>query len=365
MKAPALARWDDKLRPWLVRLPGRLPIRLYSAGRPFFLDRLVGEPPPSRRPPESLRRVLWGLPFGFPLGNAAGMFKNGEGYALAAAQGAGFYLAGTTTAQPRQGNHKHGISRPFAPYPRTHGASNWLGLPNHGHRRVAERLSQLEKVEGCPVGASLTADPEGTEEERLEGLVEGMKLYAEAGVDFLEINESCPNTEQGASAEGELFRRLDTVRRRFLEHRDRTLPVVVKFSNDTAIDQLPALMDMLLSLEFDGVNFGNTSTRYDHWRSSIDRSDRPLFDSFRRSFGGGFSGRPLKAVSLGLAERAAHYCQERSTGTEFHVLRTGGVETLEDLTSSQQAGVALNGWFTGYFEAFAQHGHDLYEVLWQ
>ena len=363
MRAPTLARWDERFRPWITGLPGRLPIRLYSAGRSRFLSRLSGERPAQRTPPDSYGQTLWGMRFRFPLGNAAGMFKNGEGYPLAAAHGAGFYLSGTTTASPREGNCKYGIHGPFAPFPRSHAASNWLGLPNGGHERVARRLSRIQAVPGCPVGASLAADPEGSEADRLKGLVAGMRLYAQAGVDFLEINESCPNTEQEAG-DDELLRRLEFIRRSFLLQRNRSLPVVVKFSNDTDPGQVPQLVDLLLELGFDGVNFGNTSTLYGRWRPTLHRRERRLFDEFSRSFGGGFSGRPLKPVSLSLAAAAARHYGSRPAGAEFHVLRTGGVEARSDLLASQEAGVALSGWFTGYFESLSQHGHDLYRDLW-
>ncbi len=365
MKAVTLARWEDRFRPWLVRLPSSLPVRVYSAGRPRFLKYLIAERPAHREPPREFSKVLWGLTFRFPLGNAAGMFKNGHGYELVAAQGAGYFLAGTTTAQPRRGNRRHGVAQPFAPYPRSHGASNWLGLPNEGHARVAARLAAVQRVAGCPLGASLAVDPEGPEGERLAGLLLGLKQYAEAGVDFLEINESCPNTEQGPTRDGDLSRRLEFLREEFLEKRDRTLPVVVKFSCDTPLEQVPALVDLLLDLGFDGVDFGNSSARHDHWRDFIHSDERKLYDHFRHAFGGGFSGRPLKEISLSLAAAAAAQCQRRAPGREFHVVRTGGVEGGADLAAAERFGVSLSGWYTGYFASFSEAGHGVYESLWQ
>ena len=42
------------------------------------------------------------------------------------------YLGGTGTWNARRGNEKDGIYLPFVPYPASHAASNWLGLPNDG-----------------------------------------------------------------------------------------------------------------------------------------------------------------------------------------------------------------------------------------
>ncbi len=198
MSPETLARWEGRVRPFLVALPAPWAVRLYSAGRRRFLERLAAERPASYRPPPELGRTLWGLRFRAPLGNAAGMFKNGAGYELAARQGAGYFLAGTTTARPRSGNRAHGVALPFAPYPRSGAASNWLGLPNDGDEAVAARLARFERVEGFPVGASLAGCPELAGGERLAALLRGLELYDRAGVDFLELNESCPNTGEAA-----------------------------------------------------------------------------------------------------------------------------------------------------------------------
>jgi dihydroorotate dehydrogenase len=335
-------------------------------------------------PPDDLARTLWGVRFRSPLGNAAGMFKNGHGYSLVARQGAGYYLAGTTTAEPRTGNRRAGVRLPFAPYPRSGAASNWLGLPNEGHAAVAERLAgvvRAERVDGCPVGASLASVTSGacpgSERQRgrsgLQGLLDGLAHYADAGVDFLEINESCPNTEQAAGAgpagiEDEwnaLRRRLETIAEGFLAPRQRRPPVLVKFSLDTEHAQVGPLVDLLLELGFDGIDLGNTSTRYPDHRGAIDARERPLYDHFTGRFGGGVSGRPLREISLGLAGAAVEHVRRLAPDREFHVLRTGGIETGADLAASERAGVALDGWYTGSFQAFAEHGHGLYREIYR
>jgi dihydroorotate dehydrogenase len=366
--AAGLSRFEAGLRPLLTRLPPAWAVRLYSRGRRHFLKSLADQPP--RRavvPPAGLGCELWGLRFRSPLLNAAGMFKNGEGYALAAAQGAGGWLAGTTTGRPRVGNTRAGIATPFAPYPRSHAASNWLGLPNPGHAVVAKRFAGLEKVAGCPAGASLTADPDPSlaVEEKLAGLAAGMRLYEEAGADFLEINESCPNTEAGAEDFGHLEARLRHVAAEFLSRRRRNLPVVVKFSNDTEIAQVPKLLGLLVELGYDGVNFGNTSTAYRALEPAIDVRDRPLYDYFTATFGGGVSGRPLRGLSLELCRAALAEVGRLAPAREFHVWRTGGIESAADVAASAAIGVRLNQWYSGYFEQLSCHGHDLYRRLYR
>jgi dihydroorotate dehydrogenase len=366
MNARFLAALEGRVRGVLVRLPSSLVLPLYSRGRRQFLDSFSkGRVARPYVPPTEQGVTCWGLRFRVPLLNAAGMFKTGDGYRRVAGQGAGAYLAGTTTGRPRQGNTRCGIHQPFAPYPKSGAASNWLGLPNPGHRAVAERLAELERVEGCPVGVSLAADPdpEIPVEEKLEALLAGLELYRQAGVDFLEINESCPNTEEGATGEAELRHRLERLSEGFLAEHERTLPVVVKFSNDTEPTQVPALLDLLFELGFDGVNFGNTSIAYDRHRPTLHRAERSLFDRFRRDFGGGLSGRPLKADSLALCEAAVAHRDAVKPGREFHIVRTGGVETGEDVRRSLDAGVSLCQWYTGYFEAFGRFGDGVYQEV--
>ncbi|MCB1037313.1 MAG: hypothetical protein KDD47_26015 [Acidobacteria bacterium] len=344
-------------------------VQLYSAARSRFVSAATRQIPAAYTPPISLERRLWGLTFRSPLGNAAGMFKNGEAYDLMAAQGAGWYMAGTTTSRPRRGNRRLGITHPFAPYPRSGAASNWMGLPNDGDAAVARRLSAVEKVSGFPLGVSLAASPDVPTEPALDSLAQGMELFESAGADFLEINESCPNTEDGASRGGDLYRRLEVLRRSFLDQRrprmatGKLLPVLVKLSLDTSKEQVADLVKMLVELGFDGVDFGNTSTAYDRFRPSIAPQERRLFDYFTTRFGGGLSGRPLKARSLELTEAAAAAAQGASR--EFHVVRTGGVEDFRDLEDSLAAGASLVGWYTGYFAAFGRDGHDLYRRVYE
>ena len=371
MRTTTLTKLERRLRPLLTRLPPQIAVSKYSSGRLKFLNSLKNEIPEKKyTPPEDLSRELWGIKFRSPIMNAAGMFKNGECYELVARQGAGAYIGGTGTWNAREGNKKEGIYLPFVPYSKSHAASNWLGLPNDGDEINSQRVAQLETIADCPIGWSVMGSPDLQGEEKLRYLVKGMNLYEQAGVDFLEINESCPNTEQGNPQEDELANRLQYIKEHFLDRRMftdtdrlREIPVIVKFSNDTEIEQLPALLDILFELGFDGVNFGNTSIDYIKRRELIDPSERRLFDFYTQTFGGGVSGRPLRESSLELASRAVEYLNQGRPSQEFHVTRTGGIETWEDIQKSLDAGISLCEWYTGYFENFSREGHDVYKEL--
>jgi dihydroorotate dehydrogenase len=373
MTVETLAKFDDICRGAIVKFfPPKLSTKLYSTGRKQFIKYLTAQVPRSYDVPVELGKTCWGIKFQSPILNAAGMFKNGEGYEVCAAQGAGAYLAGTTTALARAGNFKNGIGLPFAPYPKSHAASNWLGLPNNGDVAVARELSKISKISGCPVGISLMGSPDLEGEEKLKQLVKGLELYAGANVDFIEINESCPNTGEGAPQQSDLRVRLEYLRDNFLIKRskEKYLPVVVKFSNDTEVAQVGSLIELLVSLGFDGVNFGNTSTNYKLHQNEICEAEKKLYQYFTSTFGGGVSGAPLKRHSLLLVKESKKQLDAliakglNLDNKEFHIIRTGGVETAQDLQESLDAGASLVGWFTGYFDQFSKCGHNVYQNLY-
>ena len=74
----------------------------------------------------------------------------------------------------------------------------------------------------------------------------------------------------------------------------------------------------------------------------------------------------MKQASLDLAAAAvADVLEKNPPDREFHVLRTGGVENAADLRASESAGAPLSQWYSGYFEAFARHGHRVYRDLYR
>lgn len=365
-----IARIDDRLRKHILKLPPILPIYLYSYGRKFFLKLLESNKNfAETQVPEHLKQKLWEIEFRSPIFNAAGMFKSGFGYEVVARQGAGAFLAGTTTSRKRYGNKKKGVLHPFVPYPSSGAASNWMGLPNETHTVVAKRLATVKKIQGCPIGASIAADTSLNDNEILAGILDGLELYSEANVDFVELNESCPNVQGHSSSrnliDSEITARLVYISEKFLKKRKRNLPVIVKFSNDIDAESIPALIDLLVDLQFDGINIGNTSTNYVYYRSKIDLNERKTFDYFTDTFGGGLSGAILKENSLEKCRIAAEYLKKKNLQREFHVIRTGGVATPIDIIEAQKNAIPLCQWFTAYFENFAKYGNSLYTELYR
>lgn len=361
------AKIEHTLRPIITYLPADVATRLTSYGKREFLKRFVKDVPRERIQITNEHSVnLWDIKFNTPLFNAAGMFKHGLGYEVVASQGAGAFLAGTTTFKRRKGNIKHKIRNPFLPFPRSQVAVNWLGLPNLGHESIANRLSKINKIEGCPIGASLSYDSEDTKLIALKNMVLGLEIYEKAGVDFIEINESCPNVEGKKvdnNLEPDLIDRLEFISKNFVAKLERNLPVIVKLSNDTNINQVNDLIRILTDLRFSGVNFGNTSTRYQELEKFINLKEKHHYFYFYNTYGGGVSGEPLKQTSLELSKVAIESINTISPQKEFHIIRTGGISTADDLEQSISAGIKINQWYTGYFKNFGINGHSLYKDL--
>lgn len=367
MKLQTLAKLGTS--PLLQYLPAKLVIKIFSNMRSKFMSRLTHEDFSSSSvilPDPKWQRSLWGLQFRLPLMNSAGMFKEGNGYPLVSSQGAGGYLGGTSTFNQRDGNTKNGIKHPFLSLANSHISLNSLGLPNRGDLELAKIT--VNKVDGCPVGWSLMRSPDFIDEtQSLEHLIQGLWLYHDnTSIDFIELNESCPNLKLQEFNLNDLFRRLKYISDNFLIKRKRHLPVVLKLSTDFSNNSqsIAKLMDKLFEYKFDGLNFGNTSTNYTQIRSTISSlREKQLFEYFTSQFGGGVGGEALKVRSLELCEAASNYLAQNNPGYEFHIIRTGGISSLNDIIASDNIGVSLNQWYTGYFTNYALYGNLLYQKL--
>lgn len=362
--AELLARIDSYARPLLSKGTPHFITKFYSHTRKFFLDSFFNASFEKINVTDSLSVTLGGLTFRSPIFNAAGMFKNAEGYELCYALGAGAYLAGTTTSQKRYGNKKNGITLPFCPYPKSMTASNWLGLPNEGHTEVAKRIGKLKHYKNFPIGISVAADPGMDEEQSLPLLLDGLKRYTDSGVHFIELNESCPNTENRADSsiiDENLIRRLEYISTHFIGKQQSKTPVFLKFSNDILQSQLHDLFHRVQQMGFGGINIGNTSVRYKEIETLLSPDEIKTFRYFYTNFGGGTSGKVLNKISLQLCQTLL---KEIENNKDFVIIRTGGVLSAMDIKESQVNNIALNQWYTGFFENFGHHGREVYSHLY-
>ena len=361
MKPQSIARLAHKLNPIIKLLPKSTQVKLYSSGRLKFMDEFVKKSPtsPIFIPDAKWQRMLWGFKFSSPLMNSAGMFKNGDGYNVVASQGAGGYIGGTSTYNPRIGNTRHGIKLPFISLPNSHITINTLGLPNLGDEVLGKK--SITKNKTIPIGWSLMRSPDFEEHVGLENLIKSLWFYHDnPQIDFIEINESCPNISVNSE---NIANRLAYIAEHFLSKRTRHLPVVVKLSTDTGIEVLKQILDVMFAKCYDGINLGNTSTNYALTRQIIEPGELMLFDYYTKNFAGGIGGVTLRDKSFILCNEAIKYHNAINPDYEFHVIRSGGIDSLEDIKASDAIGVSMNQWYTGYFSNYISHGNEVYKKL--
>ena len=143
-----------------------------------------------------LKTVVAGLRFPTPLGLAAGFDKSGTAIEMLAALGFGFVEIGSVSIDPSSGNARPRLFR----LPQDRAIVVHYGLPNDGARLIAERLAKIHLP--VPLGINLvkTNRGPGTAPESADQIigeyVEAARVLAPRA-DYLMLNLSCPNTEDG------------------------------------------------------------------------------------------------------------------------------------------------------------------------
>lgn len=352
----------NKVEHHLSHLSDMSYIKLNSFGRKEYEKIFLNQKIPEQKfLKEDLVTTMWGIKFRNKICNSAGTFKNGDGYDICARLGAGAFVGGTSTYNPREGNTKKNIKLPFVKLPKSRMTINCLGLPNKGDEVLSKMVYTKNKIEGCPIGWSVMKSPDFPKEESEDKLIKSLFLYQDnKQIDFIEINVSCPNVKKTCSG---IIESLDFISEEFLKKRKRHLPIIAKLSNDVTNECLDEVLTSLVKLKFDGVNLGNTSTDYSNILNDIHHDEKKLYSTFTSNFNGGIGGRVLKSRSLALCELASKKLKTMTMKHEFHIIRTGGIENYQDLVDSDSAGVSFNQWQTGFFYSYLENGNNVYKKI--
>jgi len=344
-------RLDHVFRPMLTRwFSPRQVVKLYSTMRTPFLNDLAqaGLPrvPPPLRPVE-----LWGLRFRNDVANAAGFDKDGKLLDFNYNLGAGYTVVGTVLNRTHSGNLftvGGKTFNPWSPLPHSQSAINALGLPGQGVEPVIDRIKSFrDRVQPVdyPIGISVMGHPAQTGQAKIDGVVECLEK-ALPHVDFVEINESCPNV--AGHDPGEFSKRL----RCFVDCRNQhapTKPLLVKFGS------VPA-QETLLELDragVQGVILLNTQNNYEKMKTRLQKGDHRLFEYFTQNFKGGVSGRAMLEDSMEATAHARRVIDNHKLKLE--VIQVGGLFTKDDMERSRRL-ATLRQWYTGLMEALATQG---------
>jgi dihydroorotate dehydrogenase len=259
---------------------------------------------------EPLRVRAFGVTFQNPIGLAAGFDKGGRLHAVMADLGFGHMEIGSISARPWAGNPSPTLLR----LPADGGLINRLGLNSEGAVVVWERLRDARF--DLPVGINLvkTANPSIAGASAVADYLESFVRFCPRA-DFVTLNLSCPNTEEGRTFEDPVllapFLEGMVARQRELGP-DGRKPVLIKLSPDLDDGVLDEILALALRYGVNGCVIGNTTTRRQNLRTPM----RVLDD-----FGfGGLSGRPLKGYVQAMVRKVS----ER-TPRSFAVVACGGV----------------------------------------
>lgn len=270
--ALGLARIDDRLRPALQTvLPAEAFIALYSASRTPFIHALSaasdsllahGASASPASVASNKRLSAMGLAFRNDLGNSAGLDKDGSLLEFSYALGAGFTVVGTVLSEAHTGNVFSFLGglwsgNAWTPLPQSGAALNSLGLPSKGVDAALHNIAAFRERHGIepqrahpkvgpiateatqpcfPIGLSIMGHPNHGSDaaKKLDGIVYCVRRSLPL-VDFIEINESCPNVHHASGGSGgsnaELAARLKAVvavRDALAKETGRRVPILVK-----------------------------------------------------------------------------------------------------------------------------------------
>ena len=323
------------VRPILFSLPPEtsheLGLHSLSILRPRFINELV-----AKRFSSPLNPITrFGLSFRNPVGLAAGFDKDGVALQPLAALGFGFIEAGTVTYHPQPGN----------PLPRLFRLSedqaliNRAGFNNEGAAAFARRVEQSRP--NCVLGVSIGKSKITPLENATDDYLASFELVYRMA-DYIAINVSSPNTPQlrelqQAQQLASLLSALQARNRELQEQhsKKRPVPLLVKLSPDLPDSDLERIVDVIKSLQIDGIIATNTTVSRQNLRTDGKRV---------ASIGeGGLSGKPLGSRSTKMIAKLYEL-----TSGRIPLIGVGGIFTADDAWEKIVAGASLVQLYTGF-----------------
>lgn len=281
-----------------------------------------------RRDYPELSQQFWGLTFNSPVGVAAGFDKNGHTMRLIESLGFGFMEVGSITANASTGNP---LPRSWR-LPEDRSLINRLGLNNDGAKTVVKRLNKRSAQFPIGVNIAKTHNPDISGQAALEDYKFSLDLSKPVS-DYITINISCPNTEEGKTFEDpELLNQLLSYLDIGKDASDP--PVLIKFSVDLDKNNLSELLEVTESFAVSGYVATNTSASREKLRTDP--------DSIKKIGRGGLSGRAISEKSTEIISQISDYTKGEKT-----IIGVGGIFTAADAIEKIKAGADLIQLYTG------------------
>ena len=308
-----------------------LSARFAQSAAPFLLDAMYEYAHPS------LHQEIFGKTFANPVGLAAGFDKNARMIPFFRKAGCGFVEVGSVSAKRSKGNKKPRAFR----LPEDEALINRMGLNNVGAKAVQPRLREHAGQIAFPVGVNIakTHSPDIMGDAAIEDFCESFLILAPYA-DYVALNISCPNTEEGKTFEDP--NSLDQLLTAIMHERsqmERRMPVLVKLSPphtpnfvlDSFFDEI-----LLVSLAHKVNGFIATNTASD--RENLVTSPARLEQIGR----GGLSGQPIRERANGLVK----YLYRKTKGNK-PIIGVGGIASAEQAYERVKAGASLIQIYTG------------------
>ena len=286
---------------------------------------------------KSLPLTVMGLQFPNAVGMAAGMDKNGDYIDALGSLGFGFIEVGTVTPRPQPGNPKPRVFR----IEKANALINRLGFNNKGVDHLV-RQAQKRKFSGI-LGINIGKNFDTPNDEAVNDyLICLEKVYPHA--DYITVNISSPNTSglRDLQEVGQLDKLLAALNDKRVDLQDefqKRVPLVVKVAPDLEDDQIPAMADVVVNNNFDGLIATNTTISREQVKGMPFANEQ-----------GGLSGAPVR-------DQANHILAAFRTALpdEVALIGTGGITTGGDASEKIRLGADLVQFYTG----FVYKGPDL------
>ena len=271
-----------------------------------------------------LERELWGLKFPNPVGLAAGFDKDAKLYQELANFGFGFIEIGTLTPKAQDGNPKKRLFRLVE----DQALINRMGFNNGG---VLEAVERLKKNKGVLIGGNIGKNKVTPNEKAVDDYLicfDALFPY----VDYFVVNVSSPNTPnlRALQEKEPLTALLQTLKDRN-QQKKHPKPIVLKIAPDLSDDQLLDIIDIVQTVQIDGVIATNTTLSREGLRSS------------HKTEAGGLSGVPVRNRST----EVIRFLAEKSNKS-FPIIGVGGIHGPDDALEKLEAGADLIQLYTGF-----------------
>ena len=273
---------------------------------------------------QRLERKLFGLTFPNPVGLAAGFDKDAKLYQELSNFGFGFIEIGTLTPKPQPGNPKKRLFR----LPEDNGLINRMGFNNEGVEKAIERL---KKNKGILIGGNIGKNKITSNDEAVSDYVKCFDALF-PHVDYFAVNVSSPNTPNLRALQDKepLQLLLQTLKDLNLK-KNTPKPILLKIAPDLTESELLDIIDIITSVNIDGVIATNTTLSREGLKSS------------NKNEAGGLSGKPLTDRSTDVIR----FLHEKSNNT-FPIIGVGGIHSPQDALDKLSAGASLVQLYSGF-----------------